>query len=46
MISGLRVILLKLFILGYLCSVNKEACISNVLSLPVGENDSVVLRIL
>ena len=41
MISGLRIILLKLFILSYLCSVNKEACISEVLSPPVGDNDRV-----
>ena len=32
MISGLGKILLKLFILSYLCSANKKACISEVLS--------------
>jgi len=41
MISGLGIIFLKLFILSYLCSVNKEACIFDVLSPPVGENDRV-----
>ena len=41
MISGLRIILLKLFILSYLCSANKEACIFEVLSPPVGDNDRV-----
>ena len=39
--SGSGIILLKLLILSYLCSVNKEACISDVLSPPVGENDRV-----
>ena len=41
MISGLGKILLKLFILSYLCSANKKACISEVLSPPVGDNDRV-----
>ena len=41
MISGLWIILLKLFILSYLCLANKEACISEVLSPLVGNNDRV-----
>ena len=41
MISGLGRILLKRFILSYMCSTNKEACISEVLSLLVGDNDRV-----
>ena len=41
MISGLGMFLLKFFILSYLCSENKEACISEVLSPPVGDNDKV-----
>ena len=41
-ISGLGIILLKLFILSYLmCSTNKETCIYDVLSPPVGGNDRV-----
>ena len=43
MISGLRIILLKLFILSYLmCSANKETCIYDVLSPPVGGNDRFI----
>ena len=41
MISGLGRILLKRFILSYMCSTNKEACISEVLSPLVGDNDRV-----
>ena len=42
MISGLGMSLLKVFILSYfLCSANKEACISDVLSPSVSDNDSV-----
>ena len=41
MISGLRKILLKLFILNFLCLANKEACISEVSSPPIGDNDRV-----
>ena len=39
MINGLGISLLKVFILSYLCSANKEACISDVLSPSVGDND-------
>ena len=41
MISGLGKILLKLLILNYLCLANKEDYISEVLSPPVGDNDSI-----
>ena len=41
MISGLGRILLKRFILSYMCSTNKEACIFEVLSPLVGDNDRV-----
>ena len=40
-ISGLGMFLLKFSILGYLCSANKEAFISKVLSPPMGVNDRV-----
>ena len=41
MISGLGIILLKLFILSYSCSANNKTCISEVLSPPIGDNDKV-----
>ena len=41
MISGLEMFLLKFSILNYLCSTNKEAFISDVLSPPVVGNDKV-----
>ena len=40
-ISGLGRILLKNFILSYMCSANKKASISKVLSPPVGDNERV-----
>ena len=41
MIDGLGMSLLKFFIPSYLCSANKEAYVSEVLSPSVGDNDRV-----
>ena len=41
MISGLGIILLKLFILSYSCSANNKTCISEVLIPLVGDDDRV-----
>ena len=41
MINGRGMFLSKFFILNYLCSANKEACISEVLSPSMGDNDRV-----
>ena len=41
MINGLGMSLLKFFIPSYLCSANKEAYVSEVLSPPMGDNDRV-----
>ena len=41
MINGRGMFLSKFFILNYLCLANKEACISEVLSPSMGDNDRV-----
>ena len=46
MVSGLGIILLKLYPQLFVCLANKEACISEVLSLLVGDNDSMEFKVL